>query len=71
VRSAQRVDHVDGLGVVNLFCANATSFANISANCGDNVRAPVPRHLHRMAADPAGCAHHNDALARRDGQQLV
>jgi hypothetical protein len=46
------------------------SFVGVAANRRDNVRAAGARHLHRIAADPAGRAHHNEALGRGDAQQL-
>ena len=64
VSRAHRIDHVDGVGVVNLFGAKAASLVDVAANRCDHVRAPGARHLDRVAADTAGRAHHNEALAR-------
>ena len=70
VRRAHRVDYLDGLGVVDFFGAEAASFVGIAANGRDDVRAVGARHLHRVAADRAGRAHDNEALARGDAQHL-
>ena len=70
VSRAQRVNHVDGFGVVDFFGAEAASFVGVAANRRDDVRAAGARHLHRVAADPAGRAHHNEALARGNAQKL-
>ena len=70
VRPVQRIDNVDGFGVVDFFSTKAASFVGVASNRRDDVRAAVARHLHRIAADPAGGAHHNQALACGDAQQL-
>jgi hypothetical protein len=68
VRRAQRVNYVDGFGVVDFFGTEAASFVDVAANRGDDVRAAGAGHLHRVAADPAGGTHHNEALVCSDAK---
>ena len=70
VSRAQRAGHVDGLAVVDFRGAEATSLVGVAADGRDDVRTAGQRHLHRVAADPAGRAHHHQALARGDAQQV-
>jgi hypothetical protein len=63
VRRAQRIDHLDGSGVIDLFGTEAASLVDVAANGRNDVCASGARHLHRVAADAAGRAHHNEALA--------
>ena len=70
MRPAQCINYVDGVGVVNLFGTESVSLVDVAANRRNHMHAARARHLDRVAADPAGRAHHNQTLAWGDLQYL-
>ena len=66
----QRADYIAGFGIVNFLGAEGASFVGVAANGGNDVCAAGASHLDRVASDPAGRAHYNQALVCGEGQKI-
>jgi len=66
----QRIDDVHGLTVVHLLGSETTCLIGIAADSCDDMCAASASDLHRVAADPAGRAHHHDVLTFGDPEHL-
>src|ERR1700691_3881945 len=69
VSRVDRVDDVDSRGVVDLLSAETAAPIGVAADRRDDMRAAGARHLHRIAANPAGRAHDHQQLPGTDAQQ--
>src|SRR6202034_3754588 len=70
VIGVKRIDYVNGLAVVHLFGSKTTRLVGVASHGRDDMCPAGMAHLPRVAAAPAGRAHHDDVLACCDLEQL-